>query len=66
MSEELVVDKMNITEVQHENTFYKIIAAADKLKKHKVEFNILTVLTGYCADHIDEIYKYFRSKGNRW
>ena len=53
-------------DANHENTFYKIIAAADKLKKHKVEFNILTVLTGYCADHIDEIYKYFRSKGFRY
>ena len=49
-----------------ENTFYKILNAAEKLKRHRVEFNILTVLTGYCADHIDEIYKFFREKGFRF
>lgn len=45
------------------NSFYKIVTAAEKLKKHKTDFNILTVLTGYCADHGEEIYRYFRSKG---
>ena len=49
-----------------ENAFYKILTAAEKFKKHNVDFNILTVLTGHCADNIDEIYKYFRSKGFRY
>ena len=49
-----------------ENTFYRILKASEKFKKHKVEFNILTVLTGYCADNIDDIYKFFRSKGFRY
>ena len=46
-----------------QNSYYKIITAANKLKKHKTEFNILTVLTGYCAENAERIYKYFRSQG---
>ena len=46
-----------------QNSYYKITAAANKLRKHKTEFNILTVLTGYCAENAERIYKYFRSQG---
>lgn len=49
-----------------QNSFYKIISAAELLKKHNVEFNILTVLTGYCAENGERIYKYFRSKDFRY
>ncbi len=48
------------------NTFYKILMAANILERHKVDFNILTVLTGSCADNIEEIYRFFRSKGFRY
>lgn len=51
---------------KRQNTFYKILAASEMLKKYNVDFNILTVLTGRCADNIDEIYKFFRSKGFRY
>ncbi|MBQ2965084.1 MAG: SPASM domain-containing protein [Clostridia bacterium] len=43
-----------------ENTFFKIINTARLLEKHRVEFNILTVLTGYCAENIERIYSFFR------
>lgn len=49
-----------------QNSYYKIIAAANKFKKHKVEYNILTVLTGYCAENAERIYKYFRANGHRY
>ena len=49
-----------------QNSYYKIITAANKLKKHNTEFNILTVLTGYCADNAERIYKYFRSQGFKY
>lgn len=49
-----------------ENAFYKILTAAEKFKRFNVDFNILTVLTGHCADNIDDIYKFFRSKGFRY
>lgn len=49
-----------------QNSFYKILKAAEIFKNHKTEFNILTVLTGTCADDAERIYKYFRSKGFRY
>ena len=39
----------------NQNAFYKIIKAADIFTKIGVQFNILTVLTGRCAENIDEI-----------
>lgn len=49
-----------------QNSYYKIIKAADILKNHGVEFNILTVLTGRCADNCEQIYKHFRDKGYKY
>lgn len=49
-----------------ENSFYQILTAAETLKRHHAEFNILTVLTGYCAENGERIYRYFRSKGFRY
>ncbi len=49
-----------------QNAFYKILSTAELLKRRNVEFNILTVLTGFCADNGEKIYKYFRSKGFRY
>lgn len=49
-----------------QNPYYKIIGAADILKKHGAEFNILTVLTGACADNAERIYKHFRSLGYKY
>ncbi len=43
-----------------ENSFYTILNTARILEKHRVEFNILTVLTGYCAENIERIYSFFR------
>lgn len=49
-----------------QNSFYQILNAAEILKKHNANFNILTVLTGYCAENGERIYRYFRSKGFRY
>lgn len=48
------------------STYFKVLKAASLLKKHNVEFNILTVLTGYCADRCEKVYKYFRDNGFRY
>ena len=45
------------------NAFYKILKAAEILKKHKAQFNILSVLTGYSAKRGKEIYRFFKSEG---
>lgn len=49
-----------------ENTFYKIIKAANIFEKYKVDFNILTVLTGRCADNIDDILRYFKKRNFKY
>lgn len=49
-----------------QNSFYKITSAAEILTRYHVDFNILTVLTGYCAENGESIYRYFRSKGFRY
>lgn len=46
-----------------ENAYFKIMKAAKLLKKHRVEFNILVVMTGYCANNIERIYEFFRKEG---
>ncbi len=49
-----------------QNAFYKILSAAQILQKHNVDFNILTVLTGYCAENGEKAYRFFRSKGFKY
>lgn len=49
-----------------DNAFYKIIKAADIMTKNKVDFNILTVLTGRCAENIDDILKHFKKRGFKY
>lgn len=46
-------------------TFPKVRAALDILKRYNVQFNILTVATGYTAEHIEKIYSYLTSEGFR-
>ena len=36
------------------------------MTKHRVNFNILTVLTGRCAENIDDILKYFKKRGFKY
>ena len=36
------------------------------LTMHEVDFNILTVLTGYAAENIDRIYSFFKRKGFKY
>lgn len=48
------------------NSYHKILRAAALLEKHRVEFNILTVLTGDCARNIERIYRFFKGKGYRY
>ncbi len=49
-----------------QNAFYKIIKTAELFKKTGVDFNILTVLTGRCADNIDTILNYFNKRGFKY
>ena len=44
-------------------TFDKVLNAATLLKKHGVQFNILSVITAKNAMRVDKIYNFFKSKG---
>lgn len=48
------------------NAYEKIIRASEIFKAHGVQFNILTVLTGYCADNIDTVYRSLTQKGFKY
>ncbi len=49
-----------------QNTYHKIIKGANLLEKHQVDFNILTVLTGRCAENIDEILRHFKKRNYKY
>lgn len=47
-------------------SFERVLKAAELLTKYNVDFNILTVLTGYCADNIERIYRFFTNRGFKY
>ena len=46
--------------------FNKVDAAASLLQKAGVDFNILSVVTGHSANNIEQIYRYFTSRGYKY
>lgn len=44
-------------------TFQTVMRAIELLKKHKVDFNILTVVHSQTARHINKIYDFYKSQG---
>ncbi len=48
------------------STYETVRESAEMLKKHGVEFNILTVLTGFAAENGARIYKHFRNCGFKY
>ena len=46
-----------------DDTFYRIINSAKLLDKHKVDYNILTVVTSKVAKNISDIYKFYNKQG---
>ncbi|MDO4741203.1 MAG: anaerobic sulfatase maturase [Eubacteriales bacterium] len=46
-----------------QGTFSRVLAAAELLRGHRVDFNVLTVVTSYAAKNIGRIYAFFRKNG---
>ncbi|RRJ16778.1 anaerobic sulfatase maturase [Lachnoanaerobaculum orale] len=46
-----------------DNTFDRIINSAKLLDKHKVDYNILTVVTSKVAKNISDIYRFYNKQG---
>lgn len=42
-------------------THDRIMRAVETLKRHQVDFNVLTVVTAQCAERAREVYSYFRN-----
>ena len=47
-------------------TFDKVLAGLEALKKHRVEFNTLTVLQNHNADHPIEVYNFLKGLGSHF
>lgn len=43
-----------------ESTFQKVMKTIEQLKKYKIEFNILTVLTKEVSKHASQIYQFYK------
>ena len=47
-------------------TFDSVIRTTEIFNRYGVDYNILCVLTGYCAENIDMIYSFYKSKNFRY
>jgi len=43
-----------------------VMDAAALLQREPVDFNILTVMTAHCAEHCEEIYRFFKDQGFKY
>lgn len=58
-------DKFRV-DSQNNYTFSKVLNALDILKEYKIDFNVLSVATGYTAEHIEDIYCFFKGLGLKY
>lgn len=59
---EYIHDQLRI-DARQEGTHKKVMETARLFDKHKVEYNILTVVTANVAKKISKIYKFYKSEG---
>lgn len=57
------IHDQNRLDAEGKGTFNRVLQAAQKLSAHKVDFNLLTVVTNSTADSIGRIYHFFRRSG---
>jgi len=50
-------------DAQDEGTFARVMQGIDALKRHNVEFNVLTVVTAQTAKHVKDVYAFFMRHG---
>lgn len=58
-------NEMRVDAAGH-GTFSDVMRAVRLLEAHRVEFNILCVVTGFTARHGRKLYEFFRQKGFRY
>lgn len=47
---------------QGRGTYQRIIEGTEQLRKHQVDFNILSVVTSQLARHAHQVYRFFKKK----
>ena len=57
---------LNRLDTVGEGTFNRVMRTARLMEKHRVEFNILCVVTGRNARSVEKIYRFYRRQGFRW
>lgn len=57
------INDLNRLDAARKGTYGRILQTAQLLTAHQVDFNILTVVTGYTAGNITKIYNFFRRSG---
>lgn len=58
-----IIHNENRVDVNGKDTFNRVVKTAGLLKKAKIQFNILTVVTARTAKNIDSIYNFFLKNG---
>ena len=56
----------NRFDARNKGSFSRVMNAVDLFNKHKVEYNILTVVNSYTARHISKIYTFFKKNGFKY
>jgi uncharacterized protein len=57
---------LNRIDAKKSGSFKSVDQAARLMAKHKVDFNILTVVTKNTVRHVQKIYRYFKSQGYQY
>ncbi len=57
---------LNRLDTKKKGTFKTVDQAAKLMTKHKVEFNILTVVTKNTVRHVQKIYRYFKTQNYQY
>ena len=57
---------LNRLDTVGEGTFNRVMRTARLMEKHRVEFNILCVVTGRNARSVEKIYRFYRRQSFRW
>lgn len=53
-------------DANNEGSFMRVMKTVDLFNKHKVEYNILFVVSGHAAKHVNKIYNFFKKHDFRY
>jgi len=60
------IHNVNRVDAEGKGTFNRTISCARLLKRHHVEFNILSVVTGLSARNVERVYRFFKKEQFRY